>query len=146
MIRMGLDFAKTDMFLMDAAFAHGCNCSGAMGKGVALRMREMFPAMYKEYKALCARGEFVLGDVFVWRGSRVVFNLATQPRPGPCAQLEAIRSSVSKMLLVAEREGIERIAMPRIGAGLGGLAWSDVLRVLEQSVSSSPVLIAVCEL
>lgn len=29
-----------------ANFAHGCNCAGAMGKGIALQFKEKYPKMF----------------------------------------------------------------------------------------------------
>lgn len=34
-------------------YAHGCNCAGAMGKGIALQFKDKFPKMYLEYKRRC---------------------------------------------------------------------------------------------
>jgi O-acetyl-ADP-ribose deacetylase (regulator of RNase III) len=74
-------FVKGDLFQtrdLDA-LAHGCNCAGAMGKGIAVEFRKRFPEMYAEYKARCARRSFALGDVFAWRqGDITIFNLGTQ--------------------------------------------------------------------
>lgn len=39
-------------------YAHGCNCAGAMGKGIALQFKAKFREMYFEYKRLCDNGEF----------------------------------------------------------------------------------------
>ena len=62
---------------------HGCNCSGAMGAGIAVQFKRRFPEIYLEYRRRCADKTFMLGDVFVWTESTpVVYNLATQPRPG----------------------------------------------------------------
>ena len=57
-------------------YAHGCNCSGAMGKGIALQFKNKFPKMYLEYKKLCKEGQFLLGDVFIYKYSNgTIFNL-----------------------------------------------------------------------
>ena len=57
-------------------FAHGCNCAGAMGKGIALQFKDKFPKMYIEYKKLCKEGLFSLGDVFTYNYDYgTVFNL-----------------------------------------------------------------------
>lgn len=45
------------------------------------------------------RGQFNLGDVFVWVAEdRVIHNLATQPILRPSATLDAIRQSVGRAL------------------------------------------------
>jgi O-acetyl-ADP-ribose deacetylase (regulator of RNase III) len=31
------------------ALAHGCNCQGSMGAGIAVGFRERYPKMYEEY-------------------------------------------------------------------------------------------------
>ena len=35
------------------AFAHGCNCQGSMGAGVAKTFRARYPEMYEEYRRRC---------------------------------------------------------------------------------------------
>ena len=49
---MPTTFVKGDLFRQEGlrALAHGCNCAGAMGKGIAVEFRERFPKMYAEYK------------------------------------------------------------------------------------------------
>lgn len=78
---MPVTFETGDLFSTAeiGAFAHGCNCAGAMGKGIAVSFRERWPEMYEEYRRLCKAGDFALGDVFVWEvGGEAVFNLGTQ--------------------------------------------------------------------
>lgn len=33
-----------------SCYAHGCNCAGAMGKGIALQFKKRFPQMYLQYR------------------------------------------------------------------------------------------------
>jgi O-acetyl-ADP-ribose deacetylase (regulator of RNase III) len=70
-----------DIFSLEGVsnFAHGCNCAGAMGKGIALQFKTKYPKMYKEYKALCQEGLFLLGDIFIYKyETGTIFNLGTQ--------------------------------------------------------------------
>jgi O-acetyl-ADP-ribose deacetylase (regulator of RNase III) len=74
-------FVKGDLFRQEGlrALAHGCNCAGAMGKGIAVEFRSRFPKMYAEYKQRCADGAFTPGEVFTWTEQGLtVFNLGTQ--------------------------------------------------------------------
>jgi O-acetyl-ADP-ribose deacetylase (regulator of RNase III) len=128
------------------AVGHGCNCTGAMGAGIAVQFKRRFPAMYEEYRRRCRQGGLRLGDVFVWdrEPDVVVYNLATQPVPRPSATLTAIETAVRAALADAETRGLARLGVPRIGAGLGGLAWPDVAEVLRRAGEDSAVeLIAV---
>src|ERR1700678_3621437 len=114
----GMPFSEVigDLFEVDApAIGHGCNTEGAMGAGIAVEFKRRYPDMYKEYKRRCSSGAFSLGDVFVWETqARVVYNLATQPRPGPSASVEAIQQSVTKAL-----------AHPRAAEGSAGSLSHD---------------------
>lgn len=49
---------KGDIFSIAGvwSYAHGCNCAGAMGKGIALEFKKRYPEMYKQYVALCHSG------------------------------------------------------------------------------------------
>lgn len=132
-----------DLFRLEHAtsYAHGCNCKGAMGKGIALQFRERFPEMYKEYKALCKEGKFRPGDLFVYPyGHGFVYNLATQKTWHDKATLQAIEKSLMQMLEHAMRNDVKSIALPRIGAGLGGLNWEDVKSVIQKVSSIYPMV------
>lgn len=121
------------------ALAHGCNTQGAMGAGIAKEFRRRWPEMYEAYRERCRAGEFRLGGVFVWGTDPVIFNLATQPRPGPSATLDAIASAVQAMLDSAADLGIAKIGLPRLGAGLGGLDWSKVADCLDRVAGQSDI-------
>jgi len=114
-------------------YAHGCNCAGAMGKGIALQFREKYGQMYLEYKKRCKDGSFSLGDVFTYNyGEGTVFNLGTQKTWKTKAELKAIEDSLLKMLMYARQNNINKIALPKIGAGLGGLNWEDVKSIIDR--------------
>jgi len=141
-------FMKGDLFGASGldALAHGCNCAGAMGKGIAVEFRKRFPEMYAEYKERCARGQFNLGDVFTWtQGSITVFNLGTQRTWRTKADLTAVKMALEAMIQLAEQAGIQRVGLPRIGAGLGGLAWPDVRSELVALGDSTSVELVVFE-
>jgi len=117
-----------------------------MAAGIAVQFKRGFPQMYQEYRRRCRQGSFQLGDVFVWdrEPDLVVYNLATQPVPRPSATLAAIDAAVRAALADAEGRGLARLGVPRIGAGLGGLARPEVAAVLRRAGQDSTVeLIAV---
>jgi O-acetyl-ADP-ribose deacetylase (regulator of RNase III) len=123
---------------------HGCNCAGAMGKGIAVEFRRRWPEMFEEYKRRCEDGSFALGDVFMWEAAdRVVFNLGTQETWPTRAELWAIEAAVAKMLALAEEAGLDSVGLPRLGAGLGGLSWPEVAAVIEPVAAQSPVSVVV---
>ena len=126
---------KGDIFNISgvSSYAHGCNCAGAMGKGIALQFRRKYPEMYLEYKAMCKNGIYNPGDVFDYNyGDGHIYNLGTQATWRTKARIEYIERSVKTMLELAVRENVTKIALPAIGAGLGGLKWEDVKDVLNR--------------
>lgn len=39
---------------------------------------------------------------------------------------------MERMMQLAEQEGVKAIAIPTIGAGVGGFQWKDVKKVMEE--------------
>jgi O-acetyl-ADP-ribose deacetylase (regulator of RNase III) len=132
------------------ALAHGCNTAGVMGAGIALEFRKRYPPMYEIYRAMCGTGDFRLGTAFAWTEELdmrpLIFCMATQPTPGPTASLDAIRTSLTQVLTECEALGVTEVGMPRIGAGLGGLDWADVSKVVTEVAHDSPVDVVVVTL
>ncbi len=121
-------------------YAHGCNCAGAMGKGIALQFKNKFPQMYIDYKKLCAEKEFHPGDVFDYKyeENRHIYNLGTQLTWRTKATLENIDRSLTAMCELATNDNVKSIALPAIGAGLGGLKWEDVKTIIDEISARYP--------
>lgn len=137
---MPLEFVTGDLFASRPirAYAHGCNCAGSMGKGIAVEFRNHWPEMFLEYKRLCAESQFNLGDVFKWKDREcTVFNLGTQKTWRTKAQLWAVEKSLSSMERMATEAGLKLVGLPRVGAGLGGLSWERVKQVMNDVLSDS---------
>lgn len=60
-----------------------------------------------------------------------VYNIASQDAPGRNADYGWLLSGVHRALSHADEHGIATVALPRIGAGVGGLDWDKVKQVLE---------------
>jgi O-acetyl-ADP-ribose deacetylase (regulator of RNase III) len=117
-----------------------------MGAGIAVEFKARFPKMFDEYKRRCADGQFLPGDVFAWaEGDVTIYNLGTQKTWRTRATLSAIEKSVIQMVRLAEQAGTLRIGLPKIGAGLGGLDWAKVKKLLERIGESTTVTLRVFE-
>ncbi len=109
------------------AIAHGVNCRGAMGAGIAAQFRQRWPDMYEAYRKRCARAELLPGDMFSWQADDVLIcNLATQLDPGPAAQPWMIAAAIGRMLRENFRNPVPEIGLPVIGCGIGGLTGNDL--------------------
>jgi O-acetyl-ADP-ribose deacetylase (regulator of RNase III) len=132
------------------AFAHGCNCQGSMGAGVAKTVRARYPEMYEKYRSRCKAEPrlFNLGDCWLWKcdAQPFVFNLGTQEGYWRSrASYEAIEAALKEMRRQADTEGITSIAMPRIGVGYGGLSWKKVRAIIEVVFNNWPGTLIVYE-
>ncbi|HEX8035637.1 MAG TPA: macro domain-containing protein [Ktedonobacterales bacterium] len=133
------------------ALAHGCNCQGSMGAGIAVGFRERYPDMYEEYHRRCKATprQFNPGDVFLWKtedNRPSVFNLATQESYWRSrATYEAVEQALGMMRTLADAEGIQSIAIPRIGVGYGGLSWKKVRAIVERIFMDWPGMLYVYE-
>ena len=160
---MSIKFVSGNIFTYPGldSFCHGCNCKGVMGAGIAAEVRRKFPLMHSVYRRRCKEELFNLGDVFtaiqtddptspytqelVRSGFKAVYNLATQYNPGACARLDAINESLTEAVADAVFNGIKNIGVPRLGAGIGGLKWEDVKRVITTIGASTRVELIVFE-
>jgi O-acetyl-ADP-ribose deacetylase (regulator of RNase III) len=123
------------------AVAHGVNCAAEMRSGIAVRFRVRYPDMYTRYLDECHDRRLTLGRVLPWRTRHGlwVYNLATQDRPGSDARPYAIAQSLAEGLARAEDQGVRSLGIPRLGAGVGGLTWDEVVPVLEEAAGASRV-------
>jgi O-acetyl-ADP-ribose deacetylase (regulator of RNase III) len=143
---MPIEYVTGDLFInrfRAEAFAQGCNCQGSMGAGIAVGFRERYTAMYEEYCRRCKAKprEFNVGDVFFWPedGRPAVFNLGTQEDYWRSrATYLGIEQCLLAMLTLADADGVRSIAMPRIGAGYGGLSWKKVRAVIDRVFADWP--------
>lgn len=108
--------------------AHGVNCCGVMGLGIAVRFKQLYPEAYTGYREYCDLSAQP-GDCFYYEG---IFHLFVKDHWRNPSEIEWVESAVAKMDKIAVEEGIEEIHMPRIGCGLGGLDWKDVKAILQK--------------
>jgi O-acetyl-ADP-ribose deacetylase (regulator of RNase III) len=143
---MPIHYLSGDLFANEhhaQALAHGCNCQGAMGAGIAVEFRRRYPAMYAEYRRRCKAipRQFNVGDVFLWKSESQpwVLNLATQEHyRGMRATYAGVEQALTAMRALADAEGIRGIGLPRLGAGHGGLAWGSVRASIERVFAGWP--------
>lgn len=132
----------------ERVIAHGCNCLGLMGAGVARIIAERFPIALVKNKRAVEAGVFVLGYaqfVIDDEHDQCIYNLATQKMPGANASRTGVKLAFMNMFEHAKANGIGRVAIPQIGCGIGGLLWDEVecdIRGLLALDSNNPDVIA----
>jgi O-acetyl-ADP-ribose deacetylase (regulator of RNase III) len=114
------------------AVVNPVNCVGVMGRGLALAIRQAYPANYVAYREACARGDVRVGGMFTYdRGAtagnpRYVVNFPTKQDLRRKSRIEWIESGLIALVAEVRRLEITSIAVPALGCGLGGLNWADV--------------------
>jgi O-acetyl-ADP-ribose deacetylase (regulator of RNase III) len=117
-----------------------------MDKGVAVAFKKKWPRMYEEYRVRCQDGRFRIGDVFAWNeGDEVVYSLAIHEPPMQKAKVAALAKSLRTTAELAQKAGIARVGLPRIGTGQGGLDWPRVKKVLSEVGRETSVTFVVFE-
>lgn len=111
--------------------AHGVNCTGHFGSGVAGAIKRNHPYVRAQYLSL---DEHVLGTCqFVEYRDQIWVNAHTQQDKGydgaQYADLAAIGSCLSEIADYMSDNNLTSIALPKIGCGLGGLKW-DAVKIL----------------
>ena len=134
-----IEFKSGDILTTDAeALVNTVNCVGIMGRGIALQFKNAFPANFKAYAAACKRREVRPGRMFVYdtgyaSNPKHIINFPTKRHWRGKSRLEDIESGLGALVLEIELRGIRSIALPPLGAGLGGLDWPDVRSRIESA-------------
>ncbi|MDF1562959.1 MAG: macro domain-containing protein [Deltaproteobacteria bacterium] len=110
--------------------AFGADCDGAMTTGIASAFQKRWPALGDAFAAHCATGKMQLGDVFTWRdGDLFVYALGVQ-RGSTKPRVSIFERALRALVTRASEDGVQRVLLPRIGAGKGGMDWIRVKRVI----------------
>lgn len=129
--------------LLDAeaeALVNAVNTVGVMGKGIALAFKQRFDLNSRLYAASCQAGEVQVGSMFVTEtgeltGPRWIVNFPTKQHWRQPSQLPWVVAGLADLHRFIQQQGVRSIAIPALGAGLGGLAWPDVRHAIEAALS-----------
>lgn len=127
-----IEYKTGDLFSEQTdALVNAVNCVGVMGRGIALQFKRNFPENYKAYASLCKQGKMQPGCVFVFETDqavlpRYIINFPTKRHWREKSRIEDIESGLKSLVKEIRLRGIQSIAIPPLGSGLGGLEWAEV--------------------
>ena len=142
-----------DILLSDAqAIAHGVAPGDHFNQGLALALRERFPAMAKDFRHYCHQEHPKAGHAWLWAGpEKVVINLMTQEaapdekaHPGK-ATAHNVSHALKELRALVEKQGIKSIALPRLANGVGGMDWDAVEPLIKQHLGDLKIAVIVYE-
>ena len=134
-----VNVVKGNMFDSDAqVLVNTINCVGAMGKGIALTFKRLYPLMYKQYKTYCDKGMIKPGILWLYKDKETgqwVLNFPTKLDWRNPSKMEYIESGLKKFLYTYKEKEIKSIAFPLLGCSNGGLNADDVIPLMEKYLS-----------
>ena len=156
---LGANILDVDLTNPENSIFIPVNCVGAMGKGLALDFKKMYPNYFREYALFCGGGHLKVGQHLVlggisqfpntpfsnsqhWglRGLIVLF--PTKDDWCNPSQLSWIREGLIRLATHPShtqwRKQTLNIHIPKLGCGLGGLDWKDVRVIIEQFAECMP--------
>ena len=120
------------------ALVNTVNCVGVMGKGIALQFKQAFPDNYSYYAKSCKSGRMQPGRVLIYKTDSIfnpkyIINFPTKRHWKGKSKMTDIDSGLTDLKSQIQLLGIRTIAIPPLGAGLGGLNWSEVKDRIEST-------------
>lgn len=141
-----------DILLSKAqVIAHGVAPNDSFHQGLALQLREQWPAMYKDFRHYCQTQHPPAGGLWSWMGAdgRRVVSLFTQEaayehgaKPG-LATAHHAGHALRALRKLIDTEGFTSIALPRLATGAGGMAWSEVEPLLQHHLGDLKIPVVV---
>lgn len=127
------------LFSKAKVIAHGVAPKDHFDTGLALSLRENFPAMVKDFRHYCHAHNPKPGEIWTWGGIggiQIVNLMVQEPasqskggHPGK-ASLSHIEHALKALTKFLKSEKAESIAIPKLATGVGGLDWKDVKDII----------------
>lgn len=105
------------------------NTVGTLGAGLALEFKRRYPSLNIPYRSACEMRLFDIQGLFVHavpNSDRLLVCLPTKQHWRDPARLDYVQNSLYWFCNSYQDYGIESVAMPPLGCGLGRLSWDDV--------------------
>lgn len=131
--------------------AHGVAPNDDFHQGLALALREQWPALYKDFRHYCKTTHVKPGGLWAWAapGGRRIVSLFTQEaaynageKPGK-ATVSYVSHALRNLRELAVKEKFTSIALPRLATGVGRLEWGDVEPFIHESFADLKIPVVV---
>jgi O-acetyl-ADP-ribose deacetylase (regulator of RNase III) len=145
-----------DILLSDArAIAHGVAANDHFDNGLALTLRERFPALVRDFRHFCQSHHPKPGSVWGWitpDGVRIYSLLTQEPaagggnhahgHPGK-ATLPYVNHALRALRAELLTEQVASVALPRLATGVGGLDWAAVEPLIREHLGGGEMKVFV---
>lgn len=137
----GITFKTGSIFDSDAqAIVNPVNTVGVMGAGLAKDFKMKYPHMYAEYLSLCYGNRMKPGCVkYIEDTDKIIVPFPTKRHWRDPSELRFIEEGLKHFCSTYASHGIQSVAFPRLGCGLGGLDWWDVRFIMGKALREIPI-------
>lgn len=108
------------------------NCVGAMGKGIALTAKDLYPGVLRNYRKQCKDGLMKPASMLIYHpgGSDILLLVATKKHWVNPSKMEWVEEILQKFVKIYKEKGITSAAFPPLGAGNGQLDMDTVVELM----------------
>lgn len=141
-----IKYVKGDIFQSRcSALVNPVNCVGVMGAGLALQFKNRFPKNYIYYRRQCLLKRLSPGDCLLFKEEDTyILNVATKDHWKDPSLVEYVEDGLVNLKFTIQTLGVDRVAVPALGCGLGGLDWiREVKPLVEKHLADTPKQILV---
>lgn len=140
-----ITYVHGDLFYSPArVLVNPVNTVGAMGSGTSYDFKRFFPGMYEQYRELCQRDEFSIGQLMLYRTShKWILNFPTRRHFRAEASLDHIEAGLKKFVRIFAEQDISSVSFPALGTEDEGLTWEEVKPVMESYLEPLPISVYV---
>lgn len=135
-LKSNINYVSGDLFDYDVdAIINTINCVGVMGKGLALEFKNRYPKNYAHYKTQCNYNKVKTGKMLTFKENDTwIINFPTKQNWKHKSKMSYIEDGLDDLVNVIIDNNIKSIAIPALGAGLGGLDWNEVKAVINNKL------------
>ena len=148
-----IEYVSGDILTTGAhVIAHGVAPNDPFHSGLALQLRERWPAMYKDFRHYCQTRHPKAGELWAWMSAEgtVVVSLFTQEgteghhggSPGR-ASTRHVGHALAALHKLALQEKFRSLALPRLATGVGALDWTEVEPLVRQHLGELDIPVVV---
>lgn len=130
--------------------AHGVNCQGVMGSGVAKVLKDEFPEIYvaflEIFKQVKGDAKQLIGtvqDVECLDGQQHVLNCFTQKFFGNDGKRYLSYDALAACMQAINNMLTEKVIMPKIGSHLAGGNWNIIEQIIQEEATNFQPIVAV---
>ncbi|WP_018923375.1 macro domain-containing protein [Salsuginibacillus kocurii] len=129
---------------------NAANAQGPMGGGVAKAIREAGGnSIEKEAKQQCNELKPIPGDIYITKAGALpvkgIIHLVTMEQPAEASNYDSVRRCLATLLDFCEEEGVNSVALPALGTGVGGLDVEEVAGIVQEELAGSSVTFQVID-